>query len=109
MRLIGLRMADALLFTLLMGSNAAAIAWLTVPETFPLGALGIVAALILVAVAQRYPVHPVWTVAVSVFTFAATITHWLASLVATFLRHAPPLRWLLRSGPGQLLRDGRKN
>src|SRR3546814_14754235 len=37
MRLIGLRMADALLFTLLMGSNAAAIAWLTVPETFPLG------------------------------------------------------------------------
>src|SRR3546814_6161865 len=53
---------------------------------------------------QSYPVHRVWKVAVSVFTFAATITNWMAGLVATFLRHAPPLRWLLRLGPRELLR-----
>src|SRR3546814_16594868 len=53
---------------------------------------------------QSYPVHRVWKVAVSVFTFAATITNWMAGLVATFLRHAPPLRWLLRPGPRELLR-----
>src|SRR3546814_6230268 len=28
----------------------------------------------------------------------------MAGLVATFLRHAPPLRWLLRLGPRELLR-----
>jgi|GEM_PF-1501542 len=93
-RLISARRSDAVLFTVLAGSSAAAMAWFIVPETWPPGLLSILAALCIVGVGERRPLGPGWDVLASLATLAFTVTNGIVGAAATFTRH-PPRRAVL--------------
>ena len=82
LRRLGCRQFDAALFTLLGITSAAAIFWFPVRETYPLGSLGILVAIALVAStpSRRWP----WIVA-SAATLAVTITNWMVALLGAAL------------------------
>ena len=85
LRLIGCRRFDALLFSLLGATSAAAIFWLTIPESYPFGSLSILLALVLAALATYRP-PPLWAyVAVNVMTLSITVTNWMAGLLTTVI------------------------
>lgn len=82
-RLLGCRIVDATLLSLLGASSAASVFWFTVPETFGLGSLTILLALLVSARAELRPVPLLAWVAVNVATLGITITNWMAGLLAT--------------------------
>jgi hypothetical protein len=88
-RLIGCRRLDATLLSLLGGSSAAAIFWLTVPESFSFGSVTILLALVLTALSQHRVFSPIWYVVVGILTVGITITNWMAGLLATIVNY----RW----------------
>ncbi len=83
LRRIGCRRVDALLFTALATSSAAATFWFAVPETYAFGSLTILLALLFVSEAERRPLPTSWFVALNVGTLGVTVTNWMAGLVAT--------------------------
>jgi hypothetical protein len=87
LRSIGLRRNDALLFTLVGAVSASSMFWFVLPETVSFSSLTILLALIVVAVACKRSISPVWTVAVSVLTLSVTISNWLVGLLATAAMH----------------------
>jgi hypothetical protein len=85
LRLIGCRRFDSLLFSVVAAMSASSVFWFAVPETYPLGSLSILLALIAVAV-TRYWMPPAWVyVIMSALTLSITITNWAAGLIATFM------------------------
>lgn len=87
LRCIGLRRGDSTLFTLLSGVSAAAMFWFVVPETFSFGSVTILLSLILVAVACRCTISPMYTIAISVLTLSVTISNWVVGLLAAIAIH----------------------
>lgn len=84
LRLIGCRRFDAALFSLLAAVSAGAVFWFVVPETWPLGSLTILLALLTVA-ASRWDrrVPRWWQVALQIATVGVTMTNWMAGCLAT--------------------------
>jgi hypothetical protein len=70
---------------MLCATSSAAVFWCTVPETYPLGLLSILLALVAVARGRR----TAWFVLASAFTLSATVTNWMVGIVAGFAR----FRW----------------
>lgn len=89
LRLIGCKRFDAVLFTLMGMSSAAAIFWFTVPETYSFGSLTIVLALVFAVLTERHRFHWASYVVVSALTLSITVTNWMAGVLATVVNH----RW----------------
>jgi hypothetical protein len=87
LRLIGCRKVDATLFCVSSIISGSAIFGLAVPETYVFGAVGVVMALALVAVAERRQVSDGWFVAASALTLSATSSNWLVGILATAVHH----------------------
>ena len=84
LRLMGCLGLDALLLVLLGYFSASAFFWLSVPESYGLGAFSIIVGLCLATVANRNKV-PDWVyVLVSAFTLSETVTNWMVGLLSTF-------------------------
>jgi hypothetical protein len=77
---------EAVLFTALGATTAAALFWLAVPETYVFGSATILAALWLVVLAEQRPISEGWFVVVSAATLAVTVTNWAAGIVVTATR-----------------------
>ncbi len=89
LRLLGCRRFDAMLFSLLGATSAAAIFWFTVPETYSFGSLSILLALCFVVLTENYLFSSLWYVAVSALTLSITITNWMVGILVTAVNH----RW----------------
>lgn len=87
-RRIGLRGADASLFTLLGMASAGSVFWFVVPETISFGSVTLLFALLLAAEAGRGAIHPAWTTAVGVATLGVTVSNWAAGLLASVAIHS---------------------
>ena len=84
LRLSGLRRGDAGIFALLGLGSAAAVIWLSVPETYALGSASLMLPLLVLA-AARYRPMPLWTwVLAGAASFAITVTNWMAGLAAAW-------------------------
>lgn len=84
LRLTGLRSGDAGVFAALGLGSSAAVVWLSVPETYALGSIGVMLPLLVLA-ASRYRPMPLWTwVVASAASFAITVTNWMAGLAAAW-------------------------
>ena len=89
LRLMGLRSADAGLFSVIGLVSAGSIFWFAVPETYTFGSLSIVFALGVAAVAQHRAVSHWWYVAAGALTLSFTTTNWMVGLSSTF----PNVNW----------------
>jgi hypothetical protein len=87
LRLIGCRLFDAALFSLVAGCSAASIFWFTVPETYPLGSVSILLALLLTIIAERRGAREWQFVLVSTLTLSFTLTNWMAGIAAAFANY----------------------
>ena len=87
LRMIGCRLFDATLFTILGATSASAIFWFVVPETYSFGSLSILVALCFVAITKHRKLADGWYVIVSAFTLSMTTTNWMAGILATFTNH----------------------
>lgn len=84
LRLIGCLRFDALLLSVLGFCSAAALFWLSVPESYGLGSISIIIALSLAALANQRKL-PDWSyVVVSAFSLSATVTNWMTGIFCTF-------------------------
>jgi hypothetical protein len=89
LRLIGCPRFDAMLFSALAATSATAVFGFVIPDTYAFGSLSILLALVIVVVAQRKTVSPLWYVFVSALTLGMTVTNWMAGILATLVNH----RW----------------
>src|SRR3972149_665091 len=87
LRLMGCRRFDATLFSLLGTTSAAAMFWLVVPESFMLGSLSILLALLTVTLAQRRGLSSLWYAGVNALTLGFTVTNWMMGIIATLVNH----------------------
>lgn len=87
LRVVGCLRMDAFVFSILGACSAAALFWLSVPESYSLGATSIAIALILAATATHRP-QALWKyVTVSALTLSITVTNWMAGILATLTAH----------------------
>lgn len=86
LRLLGCRMFDASLFTILALSSASAIFWLPVPNSYTWGSLSIMMALALLLLAEQHKVGASLYVVASAFTLSITVTNWMAGLLTMLAR-----------------------
>jgi len=93
LRLIGCRRFDAALFSILGATSAAAMFWFIVPETYPFGALSILAGLCLVAIAQYRKLSAQWYAVVSAATLSITTTNWMVGILATLAKYRRKWAW----------------
>jgi hypothetical protein len=77
---------EAILFTAIGATTAAAVFWLAVPETYVFGSATILAALWVAALSERRALREGWFVAASAATLAITVTNWSAGIAATATR-----------------------
>ena len=89
LRLIGCFRLDAILFSTLGVTSAAAIFWFSVPETYPLGSLSILLALGFVVLTELRQFSSIWYIAVSTLTLSFTTTNWMLGILATAVNY----RW----------------
>lgn len=83
LRLIRCVRFDAMLFLALGTCSAAAVFWLSVPESYALGSTSIAIGLALAALADQKKL-PVWSyVAVSSLTLSVTVTNWMVGILST--------------------------
>lgn len=94
LRLIGCRRFDAMLFSGLAATSAAAMFWFVVPETYSFGSLSILLALCFVVITQHRQLSSLWYVAASTLTLSFTITNWMTGILATIVNH--PIKRALR-------------
>lgn len=87
LRLAGCRLADSVLFSLVAACSAGSVFWFTVPETYPLGSLSILLALLLTLMAERRHVAEWPFVLVSALTLSMTLTNWMAGIMAALAHH----------------------
>lgn len=84
LRLIGCLKTEALLFSIFGLSSAAALFWLSVPESYGLGSISIITALSLAAIASQKSV-PAWLqVLISSFSLSITVTNWMTGILSSF-------------------------
>lgn len=88
LRVIGCRRLDATIFTLLAATSASAMFWFVVPETFSFSSLGILLALAIIPLGQRFPLSPPWYIAANVLTLSFTVTNWMFGILATAVNHS---------------------
>lgn len=84
LRLNGSRPLDSFLFCLLGAASSAAMFWMPIPESWTLGSLTILGALLLVAWAKTHRVTEGWAVLVSALTLGVSITNWVAGLLSAW-------------------------
>ena len=89
LRLIGCRLFDAILFSILGATSASAIFWFSVPETHSFGSLSILLALGFVALTQHYTFSSLWYISVNALTLSFTVTNWMIGIFVTLINH----RW----------------
>lgn len=87
LRLISCRRVDAIIFSGLAATSAAALFWFAVPETYSFGSLTIALALCFVALTQRRQFSSLWYVLVSTMTLSMTTTNWMVGILATAANH----------------------
>lgn len=75
---------DALTFSMLSIASASFLFWASVPETWLLGSLSILLALLLIAAKDHIKYIKSASFLVSLLTLGITITNWMAGIVATF-------------------------
>ncbi|HZV99038.1 MAG TPA: hypothetical protein VFF74_08625 [Methylophilaceae bacterium] len=85
-RTLGAARITALAFALLGVSSAAFVFWFSVPETYGLGALTILATLIIAALAESRQLPQRWYIGASAATLSITLTNWMAGLALAFTR-----------------------
>lgn len=87
LRVMSCRTPDAALFALLTAVSAGVLFWFVVPETYSLGSVTILSALLLAALSAR-AVRPEWQfVLVSAATLSMTVTNWMAGILTTWAYH----------------------
>jgi len=84
LRRVGCRRGDAALFGLAGAASAAAVFWFPVAETYSVGALTILAALL--AAARAGEGSFAGSVLMSAATLSITVTNWMAGLLAVWVR-----------------------
>ncbi len=84
LRLMGCARTDAALLSLLAMSSAAAVFWLTVPESYGLGSLTMLLACGTVLAAPRRAAPAAWHAAIGASTLGITLTNWVAALLSVF-------------------------
>jgi hypothetical protein len=88
MRVMGCPRSDGAVLALMASSSAATLFWSGVPETYVLASLSLLAALLLVAVAEGRRLSDGWYVGTTALTFAVTVTNGIYGFLAT-LAHRP--------------------
>lgn len=83
-RIFGCGKIDAVLLLMLAWSSAATIFWLPTPESYALGSISIMFALMLAIVASKKQVASWVYVVISGFSFSVTVTNWMAGILATY-------------------------
>ncbi|HNI69557.1 MAG TPA: hypothetical protein PKV55_16030, partial [Nitrospira sp.] len=87
LRVIGCARVDAFVFSLLGACSTAALFWLSVPESYGLGATSIVIGLLLAATGTQRR-QALWKyVAISALTLSITVTNWMVGILATLTAH----------------------
>ena len=85
-RLLGCRLVDAILFTLLGLCSAAALFWLPIPNSYSWGSLSIMLALVLLLSAEQRTFGAGAYVVASALTLSFTVTNWMAGLLVSLAR-----------------------
>lgn len=85
LRLLRLPREDAALVCLLGGVSASAMFWFPVPESWALGSVTILLALIFVAATEQRRVPVRWYIVVSTLTMAISVTNWMLGLIIAFV------------------------
>ena len=86
LRSIGCRRFDSVIFCLISTLSAASIFWFTVPETYAFGSFSMLAALLLVAMSEKFSYAPKWYILLSASTLSITVTNWMVGLLMVFVR-----------------------
>lgn len=84
MCVFGCRRIDAILLVMLAWSSAATLFWLPTPESYALGSISIMTALMAAIIASKHRLSPLTYIGMSAFTMSVTITNWMSGLLATF-------------------------
>jgi hypothetical protein len=87
LRSMGCWRLESILLSLLGITSAAGLCWLTILESFPIGSVGMIWAIALVALSDSRRLPQRWGIVVGIATLSITITNWLVGLVATFLAY----------------------
>lgn len=87
LRLVGCRQLDAVLFSFVAACSAGSLFWFVVPETYPLGSLSILLALLLTIAAERQGGARWPFVLVSALTLSFTVTNWMVGIAAAFAHY----------------------
>jgi hypothetical protein len=87
LRGIGCGRFDAAIVCLLALSSAASMFWFPVPETFGLGSVTILCALVFVVMDRRLRIHPAGYVAMNVLTLGVTSSNVMVGAAATAATH----------------------
>ncbi|MDJ0707545.1 MAG: hypothetical protein QNJ46_30080 [Leptolyngbyaceae cyanobacterium MO_188.B28] len=85
LRSLNCRRGDAVLFSLLGATSAAAVFWFVVPETYPFGSVTILAALLFASLAQTKRLSSLGYVAISAATLSMTITNWMVGILTALV------------------------
>ncbi len=88
LRLMTLQRLDATLLVLLGAVSASAMFWFTVPESWALGSLSIVLALIVVPISQHRRLSVRWYILTSALTVAISVTNWMLGIIIAFVKFA---------------------
>jgi hypothetical protein len=83
LRAIGCRWLAATSFSLVGAVSAASWFWLPISETYTLGSITIMAAVIVAAVLERRALRDRWLVLANVLSFSITVTNWMAGIATT--------------------------
>jgi hypothetical protein len=85
MRLLGCRVIDAAIVTLLGGVSAASFAWLIVPESYALGSLTITIGLIFALSVETRTFKWLSYIILNLVTLSVTVTNWMVGILVTLL------------------------
>jgi hypothetical protein len=88
LRLIRHTQLDAFLLTLLGGVSASGLLWFVLPESWALGSVTLLLAMIIVAVAEYRPLRTRWYILTSALTMAISVTNWMLGMFIAFATFA---------------------
>lgn len=83
LRLLCIRVTDALVFTILISLSGATLFWSTVPETYLFGSLTMLLVLGFVALSESRTFAAGYWVGISALSLSMTVTNWMAGIAAT--------------------------
>jgi hypothetical protein len=86
LRILRCRRLDATVFSLVAATSSSAFFWVSIPETYLLGSLTIVAVLVVTALSERRPI-PVWLdVGMAAAALSMLLTNWMFALISLVVR-----------------------